>query len=534
MDCINAKDFTWWKHGVIYHIYTRSFYDSNGDGIGDLQGIIDKVDYFIELGVNAIWLSPIYKSPQVDFGYDISNYREIENEYGDINDFKELLILFHSKGIKIIMDMVLNHTSNQHPWFLNSRKSINSEKRNFYIWSKKKPNNWKSTFERTGWSYDEISNEYYYHSFFQEQPDLNWRNPKVQEALFDEIKYWLELGVDGFRLDVINYITKDKKLRNDPSIFKQLLFNSKTYSRNRKTSIKIVSELQDLINSYDDRALVGEIYVLPPGDSKLVSSFLGRKLEALNLAFDFSLIFTKWSAKKYYNTINNIYKYLKPGACATIVFSNHDLLRSYSQPFNKKYRTSKAKLKSLLMFTLKGTPFVYYGEEIGMENTKISKKHIKDKLGKKYWPLYKGRDGARTPMQWNASQYSGFSTNTPWLPLNPSYKTNNVLSQQNDHNSLLNQFKKLISIRKETKILQIGEIQLISYANNVLVFKRFIDEKEIYVILNFSRFNKSVDSYQCQNILYTTHNTNAKISLDNNLKLRTFEGVIISKTIIYD
>ncbi|MBN1116827.1 MAG: alpha-glucosidase [Bacteroidales bacterium] len=520
-------DFVWWKHGVIYHIYPRSFYDSNNDGIGDLQGIIQKFDYLEQLGIDAVWLSPIYKSPQLDYGYDVSDYREIDSDYGTMDDFKELLDLCHSKGIKLIMDMILNHTSDQHAWFLDSKSARNSEKRDFYIWKKKKPNNWKSAFGRSGWKYDDNTQEYYYHSFFAEQPDLNWRNPKVRKAMFNEINFWLDMGVDGFRLDVINYIVKDKKFRDDPGLLKQLLSGTKLYSRNRDKSIKIVTKLRNLIDKYDGRAIIGEIYVLPPGDSGMVSKFLGNKLDALNLAFDFSLVFSPWSARNYYNKIEKQYRLLKKGAWATILFSNHDLKRAYSRFWFKRNSLAKVKIQAALAFTFKGTPFIYYGEEIGMADTKLSKNEIKDKLGKRFWPFYKGRDGARTPMQWDDSIYAGFSLNKPWLPLNSNFQEVNIESQLHKKDSHLNYYRSLIQLRKNNRILQTGDFELVSHANNVLVFKRLFDNESLFVVLNFGRLPKICSRYSTKNIAYLTHQKKSKEEFIDRVKLRPFEGLIL-------
>ena len=523
----STDDFIWWKHGVVYHIYPRSFYDSNNDGIGDLQGIIQKLDYLRQLGIDAIWLSPIYKSPQADYGYDVSDYKKIDSAYGSMEDFKELLNLCHSKGIKLIMDMILNHTSDQHPWFLDSRSSKGSKKRDFYIWKEKKPNNWKSAFGRSGWEYDSTTKEYYYHSFFAEQPDLNWRNPKVRKAMFNEIKFWLDIGVDGFRLDVINYIIKDKKFRDDPGLFKQLFSKSKLYSRNRNKSVKIITKLRHLIDKYDDRAIIGEIYVLPPGDSRMVSRFLGNKLDALNLGFDFSLVFASWSARKYFKRIKEQYQHLQKGDWATILFSNHDLKRAYSKFRNKGTRLAKVKIQAALMFTFKGTPFIYYGEEIGMENAKLLKTEIQDRLGIRYWPFYKGRDGARTPMQWNNTINGGFSLGKPWLPANENLQLVNVESQLNKNDSLLNFYRSLIQLRKNNRIFQAGDFELVSHSKNILVFKRLLENDSLYVALNFSRFSKVCSRYCTRNIVHITHNRRNEEEYIDRVKLRPFEGVIL-------
>ncbi|MBU1011548.1 MAG: alpha-glucosidase, partial [Bacteroidetes bacterium] len=415
-------DFIWWKHGVIYHIYPRSFYDSNNDGIGDLKGIIEKLDYLKVLGVSAIWLSPIYESPLNDYGYDIQDYRSIDKSYGDMEDFKNLLFHAHQKGIRVIMDMVMNHTSHMHKWFIESSESKENDKRDWYIWKDgkkgKAPNNWKSVFGGSGWEWDSKTEQYYFHSFLKEQPDLNWRNKELQHTFYQEIKFWLDMGVDGFRLDVINFIIKDRKFRNNRRFPSNLFFNRKMYNRNRPKSIRIVRALRQILDQYDQRMLVGEIYTPPPGDNKIVNDYLSNGEDALNLAFNFSLIFRYWSSKRYARYIREVESSIPEKAWPCHVLSNHDLLRSYNRFGMGMHKADKAKILAVLLLTLRGTPFIYYGEEIGMQNQKIKRKHISDPLGKKFWPLFSGRDKSRTPMQWTNEENGGFTKGTPWLPLN--------------------------------------------------------------------------------------------------------------------
>ena len=529
----DKKDNTyiWWKHGVIYHLYIRSFFDSNNDGIGDLNGVTEKLDYLKELGVDAIWLSPFFKSPQVDFGYDVSNYIKIHPEYGTIDDFKSLIKQAHQRGIRIIIDMILNHTSSQHDWFVESRSSKDNPKRDWYIWQKsdKKnpPNNWRTPFGKKAWEYDKNTNEYYFHSFFKEQPDLNWRNPNVEKALFQDITYWLDLGVDGLRLDVINLIVKDKKLRNNPSFFNQIIKPDEVYSRDRPTSIKIIKSLRQLLDTYENRMCVGEIYALPPGNSKLVGKYMDKGDNALNMAFDFSLIFARWSANKYRKVLTSGYQNIPLKGWPCTVLSNHDLNRNKAKPLFSNH-TKIAKLKALLSMTLYGTPFIYYGEEIGMKNVKVPYNKLKDRIGKMYWPFYTGRDKSRTPLHWNSSAHAGFSNNMPWLPVDREYKKYNIDQQSSDKNSILNAYRELIRIRKTYKVFNKGRWSLVSSASkHILAYERKRKDKQLIILLNFSRLPKQTHQYKDYHILFSTNRDNNQ--LHESLKLAGLEGVILSK-----
>lgn len=513
----------WWKRGVIYHLYVRSFFDSNNDGIGDIRGVILKLDYLQGLGIDAIWLSPIFKSPQHDFGYDIENYRHIEPDYGTEEDFDELLSEAHSRGIKIILDLVLNHTSDQHPWFIESRSSLDNPKRDWYIWKKKRgwrlPNNWMTSFGGKAWCFDKTTNECYYHSFFKQQPDLNWRTPAVQKAMFAKVEYWLDKGVDGFRLDVINYVAKDRKFRDNPTIFQQLLFNKKVYSRNRGKSVEIVKAFRKLLDEYPNKVAVGEVYTLPPGDSKLVGKYLGNGDNALHLAFDFSLMFTGWSVHKYRKTLQKTYKKIPKKGWPTMVMSNHDIVRSYSKHFF--YKREKAKLMALITLTAYGTPFIYYGEEIGMSSTPVSRLLMQDKVGKRYWPFYTGRDKLRSPMQWRNAPFAGFSEVEPWLPVNKLFPSVNVESESADDHSLLSFFKKTIAIRKHHEVFQKGRWKLIRVGNaNVLAYRRAYKKERAIVMINFSRHQQSIDLIDMP-LLLSTH---TDIQED---RLLPFEGRIL-------
>ncbi len=525
------SNFIWWKHGVIYHIYPRSYYDSNNDGIGDIRGIIQKLDYISELGVDAIWLSPVYKSPMKDFGYDVSDYREIDPVFGSNEDFMELLDACHSRGIKVIMDMILNHTSEEHPWFKESMSSKDNPKRDWYIWKsgrgRKKPTNWRTAFGGSAWEYDKNSKQYYLHSFLKEQPDLNWRNKELKNAFFNDIEYWLEKGVDGFRLDAINMIIKDKRLRNNNYI--SLLRNPNvSYNLNRPKSHNITEKLRRLLDKYESRMSVGEIYVFPPGNPAISASyqykFKNQKSKdknqntlhldkfknqnGLHMTFDFSIMFRSWNAKKYFKCIQAWNSSIPKNGWPSNVLSNHDLNRSYNRLRTGINKPEKARVAAVLLLTLKGTPFIYYGEEIGMKNADIKRKDLKDPLGKRFWPFYKGRDGARTPMQWNSSDNAGFSAAFPWLPVNNDFEINNVEIQKKDDSSLLSIYKQLIGLRKQYVSLHSGEwIPYLEGEDGIIAYFRQTDNEKILVVLNFTSSKKKLDFVNDVNIqiLFSTH-----------------------------
>lgn len=489
----NSIDTEWWKQGVIYHIYPMSFCDSNGDGIGDLQGIIQKLDYLSNLNIAAIWLSPIYKSPQIDMGYDISDFCNIEPWFGTMNDFDELLAACHSRNIRVIMDLIMNHTSDQHPWFIESASSKDNPKRNWYIWddgNHKKPiNNWRSAYGGSAWQFHHETESFYLHSFFKEQPDLNWRCKEMGEAFFKMVDFWLLKGVDGFRLDVINVVVKDKKLRSNPNFFNIQFLQKNMYNRNRKGSFRVIEMLRNQIDTYKDRILVGEIYVLPPGNHNTVFKYIRTDKEKLrlNLAFDFSLIFRSFSARTFYKYAdkwdNNVKRI--EGACH--VFSNHDLGREINRRWFRFYKLESAKLIAMFQFTLKGTPFVYYGEEIGMRNIPIPKNEIRDPLGQKYWPFYTGRDKSRTPMQWDNSEHAGFSSVKPWLPVDTQKDIRCVAKQEQNEFSMLQYYKKLIKIRNNhLSITQGVWIPINNVSHGILAYFRIHNYEKLLIILNFN------------------------------------------------
>ena len=529
MEPKQPEPWTWWKHGVIYHIYPRSFFDSNGDGVGDIPGIISRLDYISELGVDGIWLSPVFLSPNADFGYDVSDYRSIDPSYGTMDDFNMLIEKAHEHGLRLILDMILNHTSDQHPWFRESSSSKFNSKRHWYIWrdgyNGGPPNNWKSSVGGSAWEFDERSGQYYYHSFFKEQPDLNWRNPMLPRLFFDELKFWLDKGVDGFRLDVINLIVKDKKFRDNPYLFGLPFFQKHVFTRNRRKSLKIVIEIRKQLDQYKDRVLVGEIYTMPPGNSEIAASYLADG-KGIHLAFDFSLIFRSWGARNYYKCIRDWYTNIPEQGWPCNVLSNHDLFRSIDRFPWRRNKEEKARIAAALLLTIKGTPFIYYGEEIGMRNTKIAYSDIKDPLGKRFRPFFSGRDKARTPMQWNPGLHGGFTLGHPWLPVNADSISRNVEAYNNDHSSLLNFYRTLIRIRKANTALQQGRwVPLIAGRSVILAYARILNDERIVVILNFTSRKKkiSLPEHSFGNVLFSTHRNTEDIFYFQALRIYPFE-----------
>jgi len=526
-------NWVWWKHGIFYHIYPRSFYDSNSDGIGDIKGIIQKLDYFSGLGITAIWISPMYQSPMLDFGYDISDYKKIDPVFGTTEDFTTLLQQAHERGIRIVMDLVMNHTSNLHPWFMESRSSKDNPKRDWYIWrdgvGRMKPNNWRSAFGSSAWEHDELTDQYYLHSFLKEMPDLNWRNKELKNAYFNEVRYWLDLGVDGFRLDVINMIVKDKKFRNNPLYFGIPWIQKHVYTRNRPKSRRITHLLRNLLDEYEERMCVGEIYTMPPGDPATAADYLGSGHDSIHLAFDFSLMFQPFHARKFYACLQNWYGKIPQHSWACNVLSNHDLFRSNTRLGRKKHFIEKSKVMAVLLLTLKGTPFIYYGEEIGMTNGTFRKDQIADPLGKKFWPFFKGRDRARTPMQWTPGINSGFSDSKPWLPVNKDHLTSNVETETKDLSSIYNLYKNLIALRNDSPILQSGDwIPVIKGEKGVLAYFRILNEEKIFVLLNFRKRSGKIFMPLTKRgiVLISTHRKEGKSITSGIEKVLPFEATV--------
>jgi alpha-glucosidase len=458
-----AKDH-WWKHAVIYEIYPRSFQDSNGDGIGDLNGITSRLGYLHDLGIDAIWITPMYPSPQVDFGYDISDYEAIDPEYGSMADFDRLVAEAKKHHIRVIMDFVPNHTSDQHPWFQASRSSRNDPKRDWYIWHDGKgpgqpPNNWLSWFGHSAWEFDSTTGQYYYHFFYKQQPDLNWRNPEVREAMFNVLRFWLKRGVDGFRLDAVSRLFEDQELRDDPILPGTNAYGDPNiqhkYTDNLPEVHEILRDFREVVSEFPgDPVLISEAD--EPNISELTKMY-GPHGDEIQLPMDFQIADINQLSASGFRKLFEEVEHNPASGQPYIFFSNHDQPRQWDRYGDGVHNDEIARVMATLLLTTQATPQLYYGEEIGMRTTPPSRKEdVRDPIGKLGWPKEKGRDGERTPMQWDTSKHAGFTTGTPWLPVPESAARYNVAVEHRNPESILNFYKRLISLRRLRPALRIG------------------------------------------------------------------------------
>lgn len=492
----DAGALPWWKTAVFYEIYPRSFADAKNTGTGNLAGITAKLDYLRDLGVDAIWITPCYPSPQVDFGYDISDYCNIAPEYGTLADFDKLVAEAKKRKIKILMDMVLNHTSDKHPWFVESASSRDNPKRDFYIWRDGKnggpPNNWQSLFGHSAWKLDPKTNQYFYHLFYPEQPDLNWRNPVVRKAMYDSVRFWLDRGVSGFRLDAVGALFEDPNLTDNPLIpgGKPNAFGDPAmefkYNDQLPEVHDVFRELRAVLDSYPDHpVLIGETSAAKISD---LAVNYGKNHDEIQLPMNFFFAYLdKLSAPEFRKQISAANE-MSARDWPVYFFSNHDQIRHYIRYGNGKNNDEIAKITAALLLTLRGSPILYYGEEIGMENNDPKRiEDVQDPTGKLGWPTYKGRDGERTPMQWTDGKNAGFSDARPWLPVADNYKAHNVQAEEKDPDSILNFYKSLIKLRRENKVMTAGELSLINDSNpNVLSYLRATPVQTVLVSMNMS------------------------------------------------
>ena len=489
---VDAEGHQWWQHAVFYEIYPRSFADSNNDGIGDLKGITSKLDYLKDLGVDAIWISPCFPSPQVDFGYDVSDYENIDPMYGTLADFDMLTSEAKKRGIHVILDFVVNHTSDQHQWFLDSKSSRTSAHRDWYIWRDGKgpgqpPNNWVSTFGGSAWKFDPTTNQYYYHYFYAEQPDLNWRNPAVKDAMFDVTRWWYKRGVAGFRLDAVDTLFEDPTLRDNPiqkpgkNAFGDP-FEEKIYNTKLPEVHDVLRGLRQVADEHN-AVLIGETWT---ADVAELNQYYGKGNNELQLPMDF--LFTMVNKLSPAEFRKQIAAVDAASGWPTFVISNHDIVRSYDRYGDGKHNDQIAKLMAALYLTLRGTPIMYYGEEIGMKTTPPTRQEdVKDPIGRTGWPKEKGRDGERTPMQWNSSENAGFTTGTPWLPVPPTYKTHNVADESKNSDSVLEFYKKVLKLRHTNQALLEGSYKAINEDDaNILSYLRTYKDQTVVVVLNMS------------------------------------------------
>ena len=484
------KDFLWWRDGIIYQIYPRSFYDTTGSGIGDLNGITEKLDYLGDLGVDALWLSPINPSPDRDFGYDVSDYLSIDPKFGSMPDFERLIEKAAKKGIRIIMDLVLNHTSDQHPWFLESRSSRENPKRDWYIWCDGKgngqpPNNWLSVFGGSAWQWDEASGQYYLHMFTNEQPDLNWRNPAVRRQMLDVFRFWLDKGVKGFRLDVFNLYFKDAEFRDNPTRPLHIRPDQRQrmiYNCDLPEMMDVLAEIRELLDRYEDAYAVGETFL---GSPEKAAGYCGEK--ALHQAFLFDFLECRWNPKCFSKVVKEWEAALEETNWPNYVLNNHDVKRSASR-YSQGEDDERLKVAAAMLLTLRGTPFLYYGEEIGMREVKLTRGQILDPVGQRFWPFYKGRDGCRTPMQWSSGKNAGFSSDSPWLPLHPDWPDRNVENHEKGPESLLNFYKGLIALRKSEPVLLKGSLEFLEdMPSGMMAYRRELDARNAWIYLNFGQ-----------------------------------------------
>jgi alpha-glucosidase len=494
----------WWKHSVIYEIYPRSFQDSNCDGVGDLNGITQRLDYLKDLGVDAIWITPMYPSPQVDFGYDIADYTAIDPQYGTMADFDRLIKEAKARNIRVIVDFVPNHTSDKHSWFIESSSSRSNPKRDWYIWRDGKapgqpPNNWLSWFGHSAWKFDPKTDQYYYHHFYPEQPDLNWRNPEVRKAMYNVLRFWLDHGVAGFRLDAVSRLFEDPNLHDDPILPGKNAYGDPNidhlYTNDLPEVHDVLREMRQVVDQYPGNpVLISETD--EPNIAELTKLY-GSKLDEIQLPMDFQVAdVNQLSAARFRELIDQI-EDNSAGGQPYFFFNNHDQQRTWDRYGDAVHNDAIARLLASLLLTTRATPQLYYGEEIGMVTTPPTRKEdVKDPIGKLGWPNEKGRDGERTPMQWDISKNAGFSTSaTTWLPVPPSYQQRNVAVEQRDPDSLLNFYKQLIRLRRNEPALRCGpQVTLNRQDPDVLSYLRTNPKtgESVLVVLNMSKHSKTV------------------------------------------
>ncbi|MBI4127458.1 MAG: alpha-glucosidase C-terminal domain-containing protein [Parcubacteria group bacterium] len=505
----------WHRNAVVYQIYPRSFKDTNGDGIGDLAGIIKQLDYLNDgtetsLGIGALWLSPIYRSPMVDGGYDVLDHSAIDPRFGDLATFDQLVTEAHRRGIKVIMDFVANHTSHEHPWFLEARSSRDSPKRDWYIWRDPKsaglpPNNWLSVFGGPAWTFDAKTRQYYLHSFFPEQPDLNWRNPEVEARMREVMRFWLDRGVDGFRVDAVLFVAKDSRFRDDPpnpsyraGKDDPFLSLRHMYSLGGKEVTSLLEKWCEIVAAKDDGLLVSEVD-LPLSELR---SLYCACANHRHLPFNFNLMRLPWSASWYRTFIDHYEASLSPEDLPNYVLGNHDRPRVAT-----RLGQSAARLSAMLLLTLRGLPFIYYGDELGMEDVMVPPDEVKDPWEFRIGRFGTGRDPARTPMQWDGSRWAGFSQVKPWLPLEVEYQKRNVAAESRDPHSFLTLYRTLIHVRNSSPALTIGTYRslLPRSERNVLAFARECPAEKLLVVLNFSSHEEMVSlGYPKASVICTT------------------------------
>ncbi|MCH2087886.1 MAG: alpha-glucosidase family protein [Pseudoalteromonas sp.] len=490
----------WYKGAVIYQVYPRSFQDTNGDGIGDIKGIIDRIDYIKSLGVDAIWVSPFFKSPMKDFGYDISDYRDIDPLFGNLDDFDELIAQAHQRDIKIIIDQVLSHTSDQHQWFLDSREDKINDKADWYVWADAKPdgtqpNNWLSIFGGPAWQWEPRRGQYYLHNFLTEQPDLNFHNPEVRKAVLDNVEFWLKKGVDGFRLDAINFCYHDAQLRDNPakppekrqgrgfSEDNPYAFQYHYYNNTQPENLTFMQDIRALLNKYPGTVALGEI---SSEDSLATMAEYTSGGDKLHMGYSFELLTNDYSAEYIRTTVSTLEQRMTEG-WPCWAFSNHDVERVASRwSKDNIINPQQCKMLTALLASLRGSVCMYQGEELGLGEAEVAFEDLQDPYGITFWPNFKGRDGCRTPMPWDAAdaEQAGFSTVKPWLPVGNAHKSVAVNTQDQDKDSILNAYREFMAWRKDKNVLLEGDIEFIETQEPVLAFYRTLNDTKMLCAFN--------------------------------------------------
>jgi len=526
-------EYLWWQWGIIYEIYIRSYQDTDGDGCGDLNGIRERLDYLQWLGVTVIWITPFYPSPMKDFGYDIADYTAIDPRFGSMADLDALLRDAHARGMRVVLDLVPNHTSDQHPWFQESASSRESARRAWYLWSPPgpdggPPNNWLSEFAGSAWQWHQPTGAYYYHAFLPEQPDLNWRHPAVREAIFGVMRFWLDKGVDGFRVDVMWHLVKDAELRDNPpnpeyragheSPYHRLL---PVYSSNRPDVHEVVHQMRRVLDSYDRRVLIGEIYL--PID-ELVTYYGDTRAEA-HLPFNFQLIHTPWDAAHVRLVIDKYEGSLPRGAWPNWVLGNHDQSRIAT-----RVGPEQARIAAMLLLTLRGTPTLFYGDELGMSDVPIPAARAVDPREHRAPGMGLGRDPERTPMQWSDAEHAAFSPAEPWLPIADDYWARNVEAERTDAGSMLTLYRRLIALRQSEPALAVGDYAPLEVEPPLLGYVRRYGDQAFLVLLNLSgeaREHRWEERYAGSIEVSTLEVRPEGQRLDGAIALRAHEGVVV-------
>lgn len=530
-----ASDFDepWWKSSVVYQIYPWSFQDSNGDGVGDLAGVRRRLEYLVWLGVDAIWLSPIYPSPMADFGYDVSEYCNVDPRFGTLDDFDALVDDAHRLGLKVILDFVPNHTSDQHPWFIEARRSRDNPLRDFYIWRDPAPdggppNNWLSEFGGSAWEWDARTGQYYYHAYLKQQPDLNHRNPKVEKELANVLRFWLNRNVDGFRIDTIHHLIKDDQFRDNPpnTAFVAGMPPNRSlvreFTTDRPEVLEAIARMRSVADEFPNRVLIGEAYL--PLD-RLVR-YYGDDLRGLHLPFNFHLIAANWEASAIGALVEQYERLLPVGAWPNWVLGNHDKPRIAT-----RIGRTQARVAALLLFTLRGTPTLYYGDELGMQDVKIPPEQVRDPFEKNVPGLGVGRDPCRTPMQWSNELNAGFTRGTPWLPIAADYPQTCVASQAGDPTSLLSLYRQILALRRSEPALAVGDYTPIATSPDILAYKRSFHGRELIVLLNMGNVPVTfhhVGHSALGEILLSTDPKRDVVLLSDQVELAVGEGLVVS------